>query len=156
MERNQRTSTSYFYCVKVTWLQSGILVCGRIPDFLYTSNKIYRDVLKEEIINEIWFFHFEKRNMEKMYKKREKSTYTHTHTHNMKMFDQWVAVWWPGFATLLPSNRKPSGSNFFLFLFTVWNLGLLLVLLFIIWVIFPDISFNKEISQVHPQGPSLP
>lgn len=53
---------------------------------------------------------------------------------------------------LLPSSRKSSGSNFFLFLLTVCNVGwLLLFLLFIIRVIiFPDISFNKEIPQVHP------
>ncbi len=77
-------------------------------------------------------------------------------SHNMEWSDdQWVAVWWPGFATLLPSSRKSSGSNFFLFLLTVWNVGSLL-LLFIIWVIiFPDISSNKEMPQVHPQGPPL-
>lgn len=67
----------------------------------------------------------------------------------------WVAVWRPGFAMLLPSSRKSSGSNFFLFLLTVCYVGrrpLLLLLLFIIIrvIIFPDISFNKEIPQVHP------
>lgn len=76
-----------------------------------------------------------------------------THTHNMTFFDLWVAVWWPGFATLLPSNRKPSGSNFFLILFTVWNLGLLLFLLFIIWVIFPDISFKQRNITSSPSRP---
>lgn len=56
---------------------------------------------------------------------------------------------------LLPSSRESSGSNFFLFLLTVCYVGrrlLLLHLLFIIIrvIIFPDISFNKEIPQVHP------
>lgn len=71
----------------------------------------------------------------------------------MKLFDQWVAVWWPGFATLLPSNRKTCRSNFFLFMLTVCNVGILLVLLFIIWVIFPDISFKQRNITSSPSRP---
>lgn len=80
--------------------------------------------------------------------------------HGMNWRWPWVAVWWQGLATLLPSSRKLSGSNFFLFLLTVCTVEILLLLLllvFIIWVIIiPDISYNKEMPQVHPQGQPLP
>lgn len=60
-------------------------------------------------------------------------------------------VWRPSLATLLPSSRKSSGSNFFFFLLTLWTAGFLTII-FIIWGIFPGTSFNTEIPQVSPTG----
>lgn len=71
---------------------------------------------------------------------------------NNSLCNATYAVLRPNFTTLLPSNRKSSGSNFFPFLLNLWTAGFFLTIIFVVWVIFPGISFKTEIPHIHLLG----